>query len=201
MHERSGIRSRGNPGNENGKDASRKPLWGRIEKTWKEETESWVAGSWTEADERKQKWDGQYGRRKLEVSTWGTAVGANQGRVKRNIQWVWVPEPWRDAWEIRQKVTGKTNEAKAEFEHWWSHCETESGRWGKARNRGWVVRIQNWRRRKNAKTAEDRKKKQCDANRKVESPVIVRNESGWQGWVGGSSCRDWIRWKTKGNCR
>ena len=49
-------------------------------------TESQVAGSGTEADERKRKGSGKARKREQKGSTCGTAVGAKQGRAKRNKQ-------------------------------------------------------------------------------------------------------------------
>ena len=71
------------------------------------------------------------------------------------------------------------------------------GRERKGRNRGWVVRTQNWDGRKKVKTEGVRKRKGSGASRGMDGPEKVAR----QGWVGGSICGDWIRRKTKGNCR
>ena len=67
-------------------------------------------------------------------------MGANQGRAKGNKQEAEYEEPGKKTWEIRSERTGKTKEAKAEREHRRSHCEAETGRKRKGRNRGQVAR-------------------------------------------------------------
>ena len=67
-------------------------------------------------------------------------MGANQGRVKRNKQKAKYEEPGKKTRETRSERTGKTKEAKAEREHRESHCEAESRRKRKGRNRGQVAR-------------------------------------------------------------
>ena len=67
-------------------------------------------------------------------------MGANQGRAKGNKQEAEYEEPGRKTRETRSERTGKTKEAKAEREHRGSHCEAETGRKRKGRNRGQVAR-------------------------------------------------------------
>ena len=63
-------------------------------------------------------------------------MGAKPGRMKGNEQKAEYEEPGKKAWETMQERTGKTEEARAETEHWGSHCEAETGRKRKGRNRG-----------------------------------------------------------------
>ena len=63
-------------------------------------------------------------------------MGAKPGRMKGNKQEAEYEEPGKKAWETRLGRTGKTQEAKAEGEHRRSHCEAETGRKRKGRNRG-----------------------------------------------------------------
>ena len=67
-------------------------------------------------------------------------MGANQGRAKGNKQKAEYEEPGKRAWETRSGRTGKAKEAKAEGVHRGSHCEAETGRKRKGRNRGQVAR-------------------------------------------------------------
>ena len=68
-------------------------------------------------------------------------MGANQGRVKRNKQKAKYKEPGKKTRETRSERTGKTKEAKAEGEApKKTHCEGETGRKRKGRNRGQVAR-------------------------------------------------------------
>ena len=67
-------------------------------------------------------------------------MGANQGRVKGNKQEAEYEEPGKKTRETRSERTGKTKEAKAKREHRGSHCEAETGRKRKGRNRGQVAR-------------------------------------------------------------
>ena len=56
--------------------------------------------------------------------------------MKGNKQKAEYEEPGKKTWETRSERTGKTKEAKAEREHRGSHCEAETGRKRKGRNRG-----------------------------------------------------------------
>ena len=88
---------------------------------------------------RKQKASGKPGREakaEKKGSTGGTAVGAKPGRMKGNEQKTEYEEPGKKAWETRLGRTGKTVKARAEAEHRGSHCEAETGRKRKGRNRG-----------------------------------------------------------------
>ena len=67
---------------------------------------------------------------KAKISTCGTAVGAKQGRAKRNIQRSQVQKAGRNAWETRQDGRWKAGDAKAETVHRASHCEAKTGRKG-----------------------------------------------------------------------
>ena len=67
-------------------------------------------------------------------------MGANQGGAKGNKQKAEYEEPGKKTRETRSERTGKTREAKAEREHRGSHCEAETGRKRKGRNRGQVAR-------------------------------------------------------------
>ena len=67
-------------------------------------------------------------------------MGAKPGRMKGNEQKAEYEEPGKKTWETRLERTGKTKEAKAEKEHRGSHCEAETGRKRKGRNRGQVAR-------------------------------------------------------------
>ena len=130
-HGKPGESEEEKPGSESG----RAKRGSRCEaETWKsgtEETESQVAGSGAKADERKQKQREKCGKRKLEANTCGTAVGAKQGRAKRNIQQSRVRKTGRKAWETRQDRRWKAEDAKAETAHGRSHCEAGIGREGK----------------------------------------------------------------------
>ena len=66
-------------------------------------------------------------------------MGANQGRVKGNIQEAEYEEPGKKARETRPERMGKAKEAKAEGAHRVSCCEAESGRKRKRRHRGQVA--------------------------------------------------------------
>ena len=66
-------------------------------------------------------------------------MGANQGRAKGNEQEAEYEEPGEKTRETRSERTGKTKEAKAEGVHRRSHCEAETGRKRKGRNRGQVA--------------------------------------------------------------
>ena len=66
-------------------------------------------------------------------------MGVNQGRAKRNKQKAEYEEPGKKARETGLGRTGKTEEARAEAEHRGSHCEAETGRKRKGRNRGQVA--------------------------------------------------------------
>ena len=68
-HERAGGKERGNRGSESGAGAQGKPAVRRNREERKGIQRSPVAGSGSEADERKRKGSGKYGRRKPEVST------------------------------------------------------------------------------------------------------------------------------------
>ena len=63
-------------------------------------------------------------------------MGANQGRTKGNKQEAEYEEPGEKTRETRSEGTGRAKEAKAERAHWGSHCEAETGRKRKGRNRG-----------------------------------------------------------------
>ena len=63
-------------------------------------------------------------------------MGANQGRAKGNRQKAEYKEPGKKTRETRSERTGKANKAKAERAHRESHCEAETGRKRKGRNRG-----------------------------------------------------------------
>ena len=69
-------------------------------------------------------------------STCETAVGAKQGRMKGNKQEAEYEEPREKTRETGSEGTGKAKEAKAERAHRGSHCEAETGRKRKGRNRG-----------------------------------------------------------------
>ena len=69
-------------------------------------------------------------------STGGTAVGAKPGGMKGNKQRAEYEEPGKKTRETRSEGTGKAEEAKAEGRHRGSHCEAETGRERKGRNRG-----------------------------------------------------------------
>ena len=66
-------------------------------------------------------------------------MGANQGRVKGNIQEAEYEEPGKKARETRPERMGKAKEAKAERAHRKSHCKAKTGRKRKGRNRGQVA--------------------------------------------------------------
>ena len=55
-------------------------------------------------------------------------MGANQGRAKGNKQEAEYEEPREKTRETGSGGTGKAKEAKAERAHRGSHCEAESGR-------------------------------------------------------------------------
>ena len=67
-------------------------------------------------------------------------MGAKPGRMKGNKQEAEYEEPGRKTRETRSKRTGGAKEARAERAHRGSHCEAETGRKRKGRNRGRVVR-------------------------------------------------------------
>ena len=67
-------------------------------------------------------------------------MGAKPRGMKGNEQKAEYEEPGRKTRETRSERTGKTKEAKAEREHRGSHCEAETGRKRKGRNRGQVAR-------------------------------------------------------------
>ena len=77
-------------------------------------------------------------------------MGAKPGGMKGNKQEAEYEEPGKKTWEIRSERTGKTKEAKVEREHRRSHCEAETGRKRKGRNRGQVART--------GKEADERKR-------------------------------------------
>ena len=89
---------------------------------------------------KKAESEGKARRREQKGSTGGTAVGAKPGGMKRNKQKAEYEEPGRKTRETRSERTEKTQEAKAEREHRGSHCEAETGRKRKGRNRGQVAR-------------------------------------------------------------
>ena len=66
-------------------------------------------------------------------------MGAKPGGMKGNEQKAEYEEPGRKTRETRSERTGKTKEAKADKEHRGSHCEAETGRKRKGRNRGQVA--------------------------------------------------------------
>ena len=66
-------------------------------------------------------------------------MGAKSGRMKGNKQEAEYKEPGGKTWETRSERTGKAKEAKVEREHRRSHCEAETGRKRKGRNRGQVA--------------------------------------------------------------
>ena len=68
-HEKSGWRERGNRGSESGDGHRESKLKGRTGKRRKGKTESQVARTGTEADERKQKGKGKARKRKQKGST------------------------------------------------------------------------------------------------------------------------------------
>ena len=63
-------------------------------------------------------------------------MGAKSGRMKGNKQEAEYEEPRETARETGSERTGKAKEAKAERAHRGSHCEAETGRKRKGRNRG-----------------------------------------------------------------
>ena len=63
-------------------------------------------------------------------------MGAKSGRMKGNKQKAEYEEPREKARETGLEGTGKAKEAKAERAHRGSHCEAETGRERKGRNRG-----------------------------------------------------------------
>ena len=67
-------------------------------------------------------------------------MGAKPGRMKGNIQEAEYEEPGKKTRETRSERTGKTKDAKADGLHRRSHCEAETGRKRKGRNRGQVAR-------------------------------------------------------------
>ena len=67
-------------------------------------------------------------------------MGANQGGAKGNKQKAKYEKPGKKTRETRSERTGKAKEAKAERAHRGSHCEAETGRKRKGRNRGQVAR-------------------------------------------------------------
>ena len=60
--------------------------------------------------------------------------------MKGNEQKAEYEEPGKKTWETRSERTGRAKEAKAEGMHRGSHCEAETGRKRKGRNRGQVAR-------------------------------------------------------------
>ena len=62
-------------------------------------------------------------------------MGAKPGGMKGNEQKAEYEEPGEKTWETRSEGTGRAKEAKAERAHWGSHCEAETGRKRKGRNR------------------------------------------------------------------
>ena len=66
-------------------------------------------------------------------------MGAKPGGMKGNKQKAEYEEPGKKTWETRLERTGETKEAKAEGVQRGSHCEAESGRKRKGRNRGQVA--------------------------------------------------------------
>ena len=72
--------------------------------------------------------EGKARRRKRKGSTGGTAVGAKPGRMKGNKQEAEYEEPREKTRETGSGGTGKAKEAKAERAHRGSHCEAETGR-------------------------------------------------------------------------
>ena len=69
-------------------------------------------------------------------------------------------EPGKKTRATRSERTGKTKEAKAEREHRGSHCEAETGRKRKGRNRGRVART--------GTEVDERKRKEREKARKRE---------------------------------
>ena len=63
---------------------------------------------------KKGNWKRKRPEVRTKVSTCGTAVGANQGRAKGNIQEAEYEEPGKKTRETRSERTGKTKDAKAE---------------------------------------------------------------------------------------
>ena len=72
-------------------------------------------------------------------------------------------EPGRKRWETRSERTGRAREAKAEREHRGSHCEAETGRKRKGRNRGQVAGP--------GREADERKRNGREKDRKREHKV------------------------------
>ena len=68
-------------------------------------------------------------------------MGANQGGVKGNKQEAEYEEPGKKAWETRWNGSGKARKLKGrEGAPKKTHCEGETGRKRKGRNRGQVAR-------------------------------------------------------------
>ena len=64
-------------------------------------------------------------------------MGAKPGGMKGNEQKAEYEEPGKKTWETRSERMGKTKEAKAEgVAPKKTHCEGETGRKRKGRNRG-----------------------------------------------------------------
>ena len=87
------------------------------------------------ADERKQS-EGKARKRKQKGSIGGTAVGAKPRGMKGNKQRAEYEEPGEKTRETRSERTGKAKETKVERAHRGNHCEMETGRKRKGRNRG-----------------------------------------------------------------
>ena len=87
------------------------------------------------ADERKQS-EGKARKRKHKGSTGVAAVGAKPGRMKGNLQKAEYEETEAKHGKPGGAEVEKQGSRKAERQHRRSHCETETGRKRKGRNRG-----------------------------------------------------------------
>ena len=87
------------------------------------------------ADERKRT-EGKAQKRKQKGSTGGTAVGAKPGRMKGNRQKAEYEETEAKYGKPDGAKVEKQGSRKADRQHRESHCETETGRKRKGRNRG-----------------------------------------------------------------
>ena len=90
-------------------------------------------------------------------------MGAKPGRMKGNEQKAEYEEPGKKAWETRQERTGKTEEARAETVHRISHCEAETGR------------TERKKQRLSSRKGSESGRKEAEAERKIP------NKKGTQG--------------------
>ena len=86
-------------------------------------------------------------------------MGAKPGGMKGNEQEAEYEEPGEKARETRSEGTGRAKEAKAERAHWGSHCEAETGRKRKGRNR----KPSSRRRKRSGRKKVERKRKRPKA--------------------------------------